>query len=190
MFCTSLNNTLLLSSRVHSLTCDYLTDMHGIKIIVAFAQLVASFTLPLTPGMQVERGIVPVPPSDDPFCHPPASYENAKPGTILQSRSVPNPLAILNLIPIKVHGAYRLLYRTTDSQGNPQATVTTVIVPEDADPSKLLSYQIAEDAAWINCAPSYALQSGKDPLNGITANVEMILIIAALKQGWIVNTPD
>ncbi len=108
----------------------------------------------------------------------------------MRSRSVPNPLAIFNLLPIKVHGAYQLLYRTTDSQGNPQATVTTIIVPENADPTKLLSYQIAEDASWINCAPSYILQSIQNPLNGITGNVEMILIIAALKQGWIVNTPD
>ncbi|OAA71678.1 secretory lipase 1 precursor [Akanthomyces lecanii RCEF 1005] len=164
--------------------------MRGTKIILGFAHFVASLTLPTAPGAQVERGITPVPPSDDPFYSPPASYENSKPGTILRSRSVPNPLAILNLLPIKVHGAYQLLYRTTDSQGKPQATVTTIIVPENADPSKLLSYQIAEDASWINCAPSYALQSIKNPLNGITANVEIILIIAALKQGWIVNTPD
>ncbi|KAJ6781774.1 hypothetical protein PWT90_10653 [Aphanocladium album] len=159
--------------------------MYKLKLSLLFLLNAAAYALPPT-----ERGVKPVPPSDDPFYTPPSGYEHAAPGTILRSRAVPNSLAILNLLPIKLHGAYQLLYRTTDSRGGPQATVTTVMVPENADPNKLLSYQTAEDAPWINCAPSYALQSVNNPLNGVTGNVEMILMIAALKQGWVVNTPD
>ena len=65
-----------------------------------------------------------------------------------------------------------------------------MIVPNNADTSKLLSYQIAEDAAWVNCAPSYALQEGSNLLDGGSGSAEILLIIAALDQGWIVNTPD
>ncbi|KAJ3493172.1 hypothetical protein NLG97_g4902 [Lecanicillium saksenae] len=159
--------------------------VYKLRIILLLLLNAIAFALPPT-----GRGVKPVPPSDDPFYTPPSGFERAAPGAILRSRAVPNPLAILNLLPVKLHGAYQLLYRTTDTRGNPQATVTTVMVPENADTAKLLSYQIAEDAPWINCAPSYALQGFNNPLNGVTGNAEIILMIAALKQGWIVNTPD
>ena len=130
-------------------------------------------------------------PSEDPFYTPPTGYESSAPGTILRSRAIPGTLAIDSILPINVQAAYQLLYRTTDSLGNPQATVTTIIVPHRADPKKLLSYQIAEDGAYINCAPSYMLQlSSKLEDGSSTSAIETLFIIAALDQGWIVNSPD
>lgn len=71
-------------------------------------------------------GKKPIPPSDDPFYTPPAGFESAKPGQILNSRPVPSALSLFQLIPLQLKGAYQLLYRTTDALGNPSATVTTV----------------------------------------------------------------
>ena len=62
-------------------------------------------------------------PAKDAFYQPPAGYEHARPGTILRSRDV--ELAFLGFIPQKFH-ATQLLYRTTDLNGEPQATVTTI----------------------------------------------------------------
>lgn len=105
------------------------------------AQAVAAVAFP--PGW---KQATPKPPTSDPFYTPPSGYENAAPGTILASRNVPAALEIINLFPVKVAGSYQLQYRTTDSLGNPEAAVTTVIIPENANMSRLLSYQVAEDS--------------------------------------------
>ena len=160
----------------------------GLKSLLLLIHLVLAAALP--PAARLLDRAAPLDPSADPFYTPPSGYESSAPGTILRTRNVPTSLALSSILPINVHGAYQLLYRTTDSLGNPQATVTTVIVPYNADPKKLLSYQIAEDGAWINCAPSYVLQKGSSIEDGGTSAPELLFIIAALNQGWIVNTPD
>ena len=71
--------------------------------------------------------------SKDPFYDPPPGYQHALPGTVLRSRDV--ELAFLGLIPQRVM-ATQLLYRTTDMNGEPEATVTTVIVPADVTPQR------------------------------------------------------
>jgi hypothetical protein len=136
-------------------------------------------------------GPKPIKPSDDPFYTPAAGFESAKPGAILSSRLVPNGLSLLQLIPLQLQGAYQILYRTTDALGNATATITTILVPKNADIKKVVSYQVTEDSSGeINCAPSYGLQSGSDIEYSGTANIEAALIAAALNQGWVVNTPD
>lgn len=160
----------------------------GLKSLLLLIQLVLVTALP--PASRLLYRAAPQPPSVDPFYIPPAGFESSAPGTILRTRKVPNPLALLSIAPVNVQGAYQLLYRTTDSLGNPEATVTTVIVPHNADPKKLLSYQFAEDGGWVNCAPSYVLQQGSNIISGGTSPVELLLVIAALNQGWIINTPD
>ena len=160
----------------------------GLKSLLLLIHLVLAAALP--PAARLLERAAPLDPSADPFYTPPPGYENSAPGTILRTRNVPSSLALASILPINIHGAYQLLYRTTDSLGNPQATVTTVIVPYDADPKKILSYQFAEDGAWINCAPSYVLQQGSNIVNGGTSAPELLFIIAALNQGWVVNTPD
>ncbi|CZT25466.1 related to lipase 1 [Ramularia collo-cygni] len=130
-------------------------------------------------------------PSDDPFYTAPSGYESAAPGAILRSRPVPSALSLFQTIPLNLKGAWQFLYRTTDSLGNPIATVTTVLVPNNADPEKLISYQVAEDSGGeINCAPSYTLQTGTNTTYAGTGGIEAALIAAALNQGWIVVSPD
>jgi alpha-beta hydrolase superfamily lysophospholipase len=107
----------------------------------------------------------------------------------LRSRDV--ELAFLGLIrqPIK---ATQLLYRTTDLNGEPEATVTTVIVPAelaDAQTCPLVSYQCAIDAVSSRCFPSYALRRRAKAL-GSVAQMELLLIAAAVAEGWAVSVPD
>ena len=64
--------------------------------------------------------------------------------------------------------------------------MTTLLLPDNADLTKLLSYQIPEDAAWINCAPSYSIQGGGPS----PSETDILLIEISLIQGWPVAIPD
>ncbi|MGV9414455.1 lipase family protein [Nocardia sp. NPDC003693] len=121
----------------------------------------------------------------DHFYDPPAGYESTTPGTILASRSV--PVDVAPSVPIAV-GAWQLLYRTTDSDGNPYAAVTTVLVPAGGSgPRPLLSVQVAYDAVQRVCMPSYQLTANdaSSPPPG-----EALQVAAALDRGWAVSIPD
>jgi alpha-beta hydrolase superfamily lysophospholipase len=131
----------------------------------------------------------PVLPHADPFYPPPPGFEHARPGTVLRSRGV--ELAFLGLVPQKLV-ATQLLYRTTDLNGLPQATVTTVIAPTERTnerPCPIVSYQCAIDAVAARCFPSYALRRSAKAV-GAVAQFEFLLIAAALAEGWAVSVPD
>jgi alpha-beta hydrolase superfamily lysophospholipase len=138
---------------------------------------------------ELERRARPVVPAEDPFYDPPAGFEHTEPGTVLRSRDV--ELAFLGLVP-QQFAATQLLYRTTDLNGGPQATVTTVVVPTErtwSGPCPIVSYQCAIDAVASRCFPSYALRRGAKAV-GALAQFEFLLIAAALAEGWAVSIPD
>ena len=96
-------------------------------------------------------------------CTAAARFPARAPATVLRSRDV--ELAFLGLIPQRII-ATQLLYRTADMKGQPDATVTTVIVPKGVTPGRpcpLLSYQCAIDAVASRCFPSYALRRRARP---------------------------
>ena len=139
----------------------------------------------------IHRRVAPIPPAQDPFYQPPAGYEDAVPGTILRSRPAPAKLQALSLVPVNIKQVTQLLYRTTNALGQPEVTVSTVMVPENASYDKVVSYQVAEDSGGqINCAPSYTLQTGSQSIHAGIGDVEMLLILGALNEGWIVSSPD
>jgi hypothetical protein len=131
----------------------------------------------------------PLPPRSDPFYQPPSGWQATAPGAVLRTRQV--EAAAFGTLPQHAR-AWQLLYRTTDTQGEPEATVTTVLEPAGATPSPtrpLLSYQVAEDSAAPQCAISYQLQQGAGHENYV-AQAEILLIDAALARGWAVTVPD
>lgn len=141
------------------------------------------------PHDDIVRGVRPPVPAKDPFYEPPEGFQHATPGTVLRSRDV--EVAFLGLIPQKFT-ATQLLYRTTDMNGRPEATVTTVIAPAERVPGKVcpvLSYQCAIDAVTSRCFPSYALRR-RAAATGALAQFEFFLIAAALAEGWAVSVPD
>jgi hypothetical protein len=134
----------------------------------------------------------PLPPRDDPFCQPPDGFETSAPGTVLRSREV--RLAFLGIVPQAVV-AYQLLYRTTDLNGTPQATVTTVIRPAGAEPDPsgpVVSYQCAIDALASTGFPSYLLRRHAKlaKVFGGPPAWEYVPMACALSKGWRVLVPD
>lgn len=114
-------------------------------------------------------------PQDDPFYAQPANISDYQPGEVIASRAVETDLnGILgdSVTPISLNASYQFLYRTIDSLQNPIAAVTTVLVPHNADPSKLLSYQTAYDSANVNCGASYSFQAGANNV----AVVDIIMV--------------
>lgn len=141
------------------------------------------------PGHTLNPRGLPVPPAQDDFYNPPSGYESQPLGAILKTRKVDQAFGVL-VIPEKIHAVYQYLVRSEDSLNQPNAIVTTLFVPLNADPSKLVSYQPAEDSAYVSCAPSYAMRLGSDPQGIITTQIEQILAQAPLNEGYYVNIPD
>lgn len=142
-----------------------------------------------TPHQDMVPGTKPIVPDRDPFYLPPPGFEHAEPGTVLRSRDV--ELGFLGLV--RQHAtATQLLYRSTDLHGAPDAAVTTVIVPCDRSPHRpcpIVSYQCAIDSVSPRCFPSYAMRRGSRAL-GSFAQLEYLLVAAALAEGWAVSVPD
>ncbi|MFE3441578.1 lipase family protein [Nocardia sp. NPDC059180] len=138
-----------------------------------------------------------IPNTTDAFYQPPADYESTAPGTILRTR--PITPAALQLLPMRVRG-WQLLYRTTDSNGNPYAAVTTILMGDHGKaPTAILSYDSMIDAIAPNCMPSQVLRTGAPwfdfasdggPITLSTTASEVPMIAAGLAQGWAVSVPD
>ncbi|MCM6778931.1 lipase family protein [Nocardia sp. CDC159] len=124
----------------------------------------------------------PMRPQEDPFYQPPPGFETSAPGTVLASR----PVALNFPVPAQ---AWQLLYRTTDLNSQPDATVTTVILPDSPTPDRpLLSVQMYHDAAGVDCSPSYQYQAAAIPDPSAMSQIPQM--INALARGWAVSVPD
>ncbi|KAL4929000.1 secretory lipase-domain-containing protein [Aspergillus undulatus] len=135
----------------------------------------------------------PLTPAEDPFYTPPSGWESTTPGTILAHRAPPFPIAAFGLAEVNLDASHQILYRTTDSFGDPITTVTTVLVPHNADYTKVLSYQVAQDAADPACSPSFAVQQFADAgeaLALIMPQLEYLFMSSALNKGYVVIIPD
>ncbi|CAJ0546645.1 Ff.00g012720.m01.CDS01 [Fusarium sp. VM40] len=134
--------------------------------------LFATFsTVGLSAPLEELRAALPVLPTEDSFYQVPDNVNDYPPGTIINYRKPPAPIAAFGISPVNLKSTWQILYRTNDNFDKATATVLTVLVPYKADYTKVLSYQIAEDAAYIGCAPSYAFQ-------------------LRLQLGWVVISPD
>ncbi|KAK2592777.1 hypothetical protein QQS21_009520 [Conoideocrella luteorostrata] len=144
-------------------------------------------------AVPIEERRVPTLPTQDSFYTVPAGLDNVKPGTILKHREPPSPIAAFRLLQTNLKASYQILYRTSNNFGNSTATVLTVLVPHNADYGKVISHQVAEDAGYANCAPSYALQFASDDsgfFGTIETQAELIILQSFLEQGWVVIVPD
>ena len=103
--------------------------------------------------------------------------ERAEPGAILSQRPVPNSFN-------DSRGSYQLLIRSKNSHNQPVAVTSIVLVPENAQPDKLLSNQQPYDAVNVSCEPSYTIPQSNSFLDTDT------VINSALKNGWFVSIPD
>lgn len=130
----------------------------------------------------------PLKPSLDPFYSPPDGWESAQVGDILRTRK-----ASLRSIYAEMNykNAWQMLVKTSDQFGNATTMVTTIIEPYDADPSKIVSYSIAQDASNIDCSISYALTEGAPFFDNIMVQLETIFIQAFMEDGgYFMVIPD
>lgn len=127
-------------------------------------------------------------PQNDPFYTPPPGWDLEAPGTVLNSR----PVEVASLGPqAQDADAWQLLYRTTDTAGQPITTVTTVLRPRTGQVKGLISYQAAEDASAPQCAPSFALRQGAVPMDHkYDASLDFIPIGQMLSSGHAISVPD
>lgn len=149
-----------------------------------------SFLFTLLCGLVFSQAlyIAPELPSEDKFYDTPDNIEDYALGEIIRHRDAPTMIRSI-YVPINVKNAWQFLVRSTDSRGNATAIVTTILEPYDADPTKLWSYQYAEDSPSIDCSPSYTMLFGAKQ-DTLIAELEMILVETGLSRGWYVVAPD
>ncbi|QIX01680.1 hypothetical protein AMS68_007197 [Peltaster fructicola] len=150
--------------------------------LLAFALVNVSIAVPTQQAKRLLNTVVK--PSQDPFYQAPTGYENAAPGTILNSRQIAVPLAIELLTPGITSSVWQVQYRSTDDAGNPLAMVTTIFVPVDGDTNKFFTQAIAYDSSSIDCSPSYSLRVLTQ------ASPDIAAIALGLYDGWYVQSPD
>ncbi|OJJ42232.1 hypothetical protein ASPZODRAFT_105589 [Penicilliopsis zonata CBS 506.65] len=143
-------------------------------------------------GLLALASDIPELPSRDAFYTPKAhNWTGEKAGTVLDSRTVTVELPILPGGNIEFE-AFQLLYVTQDFDGNKATSVTTIIVPQGANTSRILSYQIAYDSPDINCSPSYGLQKGANRAAVAWTLNQMIFVAEAAADAGspVLNIPD
>ncbi|CAD6887774.1 unnamed protein product [Tilletia controversa] len=123
-------------------------------------------------------------PSQDAFYQPPSGWESKANGAILRSRQVKPSSS-------NAAAAYQILFKTTDALGAADHTVTTILVPKKPQsPSKIVSIQLPEDSASVDCAPSAAIvANSKSNFAGLIPFVNQGLE-PSLQNGYYVNIPD
>jgi triacylglycerol lipase len=133
-----------------------------------------------------ERVLLPI---NDPFYVPGVDqWESLPRGTILDKREV----TIASLIPgtESEAKAYQMLYFTQDLNEQPQASVTTIIVPKEPRLGRVISVQNAYDSPDPNCAPSYGLQHGAEGWSQQWNQVNLVFLLPYLRRGPVLNIPD
>lgn len=133
-----------------------------------------------------------VPPAQDDFYAVPSNIADYKPGEIIRHRPPPTLIGAFYWS-TDLKDSHQVLYRTTDGQGQPTATVVTIMIPPNADYKSVLSFQIAEDAVSPNCGASFGVQLGASyysKYQSDTTSMELLMMEIALKTGWVVITPD
>jgi len=124
-------------------------------------------------------------PHEDPFFQPPDGWQDKEVGTILRSRKV----TIKTLVKDNLKEAWQLLYRTTyTSDDEPTTTVTTVMVPHNAQNDSLVLFADFEDSSADRCAPSYSWRAGS--LDDPSASTNVAIAMLYLQEGYIVTMPD
>ncbi|MEV5839719.1 lipase family protein [Nocardia sp. NPDC052112] len=121
------------------------------------------------------QAIYPIPEPDSFYWAPP-DVGNFQPGDVIRSRPV-------DAARFPGATAWQLLYRSTDSAGNPIAAMTTLLLPAGGGLNRpLVSYQPFVNSLGMHCAPSHSIFDG-----GLPEAPAFNLLLA---RGWAVTVPD
>ncbi|VEH99902.1 Secretory lipase (plasmid) [Tsukamurella tyrosinosolvens] len=169
----------------------------GSRVLAALisAVVVIATGIVTAPSAQALPPIVEPAPPADAFYDRPADLASLKPGEIVRTRTT--SIRSLQVMPLNVD-AWQLAYRTTGMNGEPDLSVTTVMVPRGKKPTKLLSYQAAADSTLRICQSSYATTKGgpidlaakEGPLTFGMPGAELLFAGLGVQEGWAVAMPD
>jgi triacylglycerol lipase len=157
----------------------------------AVAVLVAALTVTLaSAGIGAAQPLLPPPPAadvafpipdPDPFYQPTPDIAARAPGDVLKVRQLPPSYYFPG------SAMWEVLFRSTDSQGNPIAANTTYVLPANHAPDgPLVSYQHIINSLGHKCKIVTELYTS-DPLHQIR---EAAGLNIALARGWAVSLPD
>ncbi|GAA5827123.1 hypothetical protein JCM11251_001127 [Rhodosporidiobolus azoricus] len=123
-----------------------------------------------------------LPPSNDTWYDAPAALGRKPNGAVIRARQVSTQFDPFST-------AWQVLYRTTDAQGEPDATNTLVFAPRaPVSPPQIVVIMAPADTAAVDCSVQYALLSGTE--SNITSSSSSISILIALSKGYYVSLPD
>ncbi|KAK0557380.1 hypothetical protein OC846_000599, partial [Tilletia horrida] len=135
---------------------------------------------PPSSGNSTQAGL----PTKDSFYQPPSGWQSKANGAILASRQVSPSNG-------NAAAAWQILLKTTDAIGNPDHTVTTILVPKKpVSPPKIVSIQLPEDSASVDCAPSAALVKNSKSNFALAVPFLGQGLDSSLQNGYYVNIPD
>ena len=112
-------------------------------------------------------------PQEDAFYEPPEGWESKQVGTMLRARKV----HMKTVVKENLKEAWQLLYRTTyRTEDEATTTVTTVMVPHNAQNDSLVMFGDFEDTGAPQCAPSYTWRAGLASDVSTIANVAIAML--------------
>lgn len=124
-----------------------------------------------------------LPPNLDPFYRAPSNLDSLSNGEVYDKRAVFDSVWVDATL-AKVE---QIAYKTLNTQNESSHSVATIFSPQNpASDVRILSYQVYEDAANLECAPSYALAT---EIFGDLPDIT-VSILTALNKGWYVIVPD
>lgn len=146
-----------------------------------------------TSALAVRRAVPGFPnPLVDPFYSQPDNISSYSLGQIIAQRST---VSTFTGSTSNLDHSYQLKFRSQNSQNQPIAAITTVLVPKTKTLTKgvpnLLSFQNFEDAVSLSCSPSWAYVANSGSAAALAANLEAPIVNGwALTQGYYVVIPD
>lgn len=128
------------------------------------------------------------PPSQDPFYSRPSNIATYANGVVLRQREVPIDTNIVGPDAASITQVY---YKYTGALSRASGSVATIITPKNPAPGppKVLAVVLAENAAALDCSPSYAFSNPTQSLTRASV-LPSIVIFAAIWNGWTVVVPD
>ncbi|CAK9440077.1 uncharacterized protein LODBEIA_P41770 [Lodderomyces beijingensis] len=130
-----------------------------------------------------------LPPSQDDFYREPPGFEDAPLGAILKKRPTPAHIRTFAL-PMNLKNSWQIMFRSSNSIGDPNYIVATIMEPYNADPEKLISYQTFEDSVHQDCASSYGILKGAGIIEHLFTETDISFTVLALRKGYYVLVPD
>jgi hypothetical protein len=120
--------------------------------------------------------------AQEPFYDPPSPLPAGKPGDLIRAEPMEARHPDGRLLPGR---AWRVLYRSTSTNGRPTAVTGTVLVPDGEYASgarPLVGYSVGTRGIADRCAPSRTLATGREP--------EADTLQSLLERGWAVSLTD